>query len=678
MPETKRAWGGGGTVVVCNATMATAGLWSKLAGAVLDPIIIQVLTESLQFPTMTPVQAAAIPPLLTCKDVSVDAETGSGKTLSFLVPIAQMLLFGKEPSSRHRKPSSCVKAVIIVPTRELASQVHTVAVAFFRLLPGAIKPVPLIGGTAPASTVGGGSNGAGPSQKYASDMRLVIATPGRLNAAISQNAINCSRLDILVLDEADRLLDMGFAVTLTAILTRLPKQRRTGLYSATQTAEVEELARAGLRNPVRVAVRVRTVQEVAVEEDLNASVPASKAQPVVKRQRIPASLTCYYAIQPQSEKLALLLQLLARNGEEKFIVYFITCACVDYHNRLSLADMLAAVEEKSERSDSDIRRISAASRSFFTLHGKLAQARRTKSLEEFAASKNGVLLCTDVAARGIDIPDVDWVVQFDPPQDPDAYIHRVGRTARLGRRGSAVLFLSPYEDAYADFLAVRKCPVQPLLMQCAANAKGDQGTSTPDLAATTVNALVRTAILKDRAVLEASEKAFLSYIRAYKEHKCSYLLKFDNIDVNSIAESFGLLRLPKFHEFKRLRAKIDFHWDKSIKVRDIAFKDTRREAHRQRQIKDAYDNRDERREALEAKSKKKKVGSAKRKRQKKAAKEAAGASRPQSRNAGGAGCTDESEDDFGQEAWQLRKLKRGKLSQEQFETITGFERDNED
>lgn len=588
--------------------MATAGSWDSLAGTKLDNVLVETLVE-LSYPTMTPVQAAAVPPLLTSKDVCVQAETGSGKTLSFLVPIAQKLLF--PPPKRS---SRAVWAIVVLPTRELAAQVHAVAKKLFAALPGSISPVSLIGGSANAA----------PDDQYDGDHRVIIATPGRLSAAVAAKTIQYSKLEMLILDEADRLLDMGFSVTLTDILTKLPKQRRTGIYSATQTEEVESLARAGMRNPVRVVVKVR-----GVEGD------------VAKRRRIPASLRCYYALLPTEYKLSHLLQLLAKHPNEKFIVYFLTCACIDYYKRLPLQELLksAAIRGGVETKDREVT----------VLHGKMSQARRVKSLATYTTSDNGVLLCTDVAARGIDIPNVDWVVQFDPPQDPDAYIHRVGRTARLGREGNAVIYISPSEDAYIDFLRVRKCPVSEM--------NGEVSTENK----VAVDEAVRQASLKDRAVLEASEAAFLSYIRAYREHKCRYLLKLEEVDINGIADVFGLLRLPRFHEFKKFRGKIRKRGE-GVVVKDIAFKDRKREALRQAQIREAVKNRVERREALAAKSKKRKR---KNKRDKHAKVDVTDKQNVNDE--------EEEEEDFGKEAWQLRKLKRGKLTEKGFDEDCGYD-----
>lgn len=616
--------------------MATAGNWRSLRGVSLDATLVDALSNKLSFSSMTPVQAAAIPPLLSSKDVCVDAETGSGKTLSYLIPIAQTILFNK-----RAKPSAAVRALVIAPTRELAAQVHTVAAQLFDALPGGLFPVPLIGG---------GTASAAPDESFRNDLRVVIATPGRLAAVLYEGVLNVSKLELLVLDEADRLLDMGFSVTLTDILTRLPRQRRTGIYSATQTAEVEALARAGLRNPVRIAVRVRVREEVKAD---------GTTLPGTKRQRTPASLCCRYHVVSPRDKVAHLIQLLAKNPGDKFIVYVMTCACVDYYRRLPLAKMLEATTKSIARANSK-------SRLFSALHGKMPQGRREKSLAQFAASENGVLLCTDVAARGIDIPDVDWVLQFDPPQDPDAYIHRVGRTARLGRQGNALIYLAPSEDAYADFLQVRRCPVTKLEPDDLSQVE-----NTTDFGET-VRVIVRSATLGDRAILEASEAAFLSYIRAYKEHKCRYLLKMEDMDINSIADSFALFRFPRFHEFKRLRSKIASRKDETVNIRDIAYKDKTREKRRQEQIKEAIENRVQRRAALQAKSKK---GKKKKKRRDKI--DDGQIRGDMTKGKKRAAEEDDDVDDFSLEAMQLRKVKRGKLSQVAFDETTGYGADLE-
>lgn len=677
--------------------MATAGRWEELQGVQLHKTILEALKTKFEFPTMTPVQAAAIPPLLSCKDVCVEAETGSGKTLSFVIPIAQLLLYGRQrkQKSDSKKAAQCndeilnnrraVRAIILLPTRELAKQVHGVAQRLFKVLPGDVQPVPLIGGgltTSTATATGTGTGmAAGPDVNYAHDHRVIIATPGRLSAALCEGSLNTSALELLVMDEADRLLDMGFAVTVTDILTRLPKQRRTGMYSATQTREVEALARAGMRNPVRVTVRV------------HCTTTQNEGQQQQQRARIPVSVKCFYDIVSPRNKLASLMHILAEHNDSKVIVYLLTCACVEYLRKLPLEDMLQQSRQKwleqheQHQHEANVNSAKCATtRKFFALHGKMSQNKRQRSLSDFAEAQAAILFCTDVAARGIDIPDVDWVVQLDAPQDPDAYIHRVGRTGRLGREGRAIIFLSPWESNYVDFLQVRKCIVkrwrkqQQVAHDTAAGSSDvvgnnddnddDEGSNKFDqVMRTLIASEIRKATIDDRAVLEASEKAFLSFVRAYKEHRCSYLLKLNDVDFNSVADSFGLLRLPKFHEFKKVAHKIERRNVDGICIKDIKFKDKQREQKRQRDIENAIANRAERREALQAKSKKKKKK--KRKRNNNVT------NQPDSGAGDGAGQKyedEDEEDDFSMEAMQLRKLKKGKLTHAQFDKLAGYDK----
>lgn len=596
--------------------MAVAGKWAKLQGAKLDASLIDVLSTSLKFPTMTPVQAAAIPPLLTSHDVCVDAETGSGKTLSFLVPIAQTILFGRD-TVRAAVPSKETRALVILPTRELARQVHKVAQELFSLLPGKVEPYAVIGGDGLTDTN---------ALARARDLRVIIATPGRLNSELISGNLRTSQLEILILDEADRLLDMGFDVTLTSIFARLPKQRRTGLYSATQSEGVDELARAGLRNPVRVAV---TVRSKAAEDDSGENV----------RSRTPASLLASYLLIHQHNKLSALLEFLNARPEEKVIVYFLTCASVHFHSMLPL--------EKMQSSD--------VSRKYFTLHGKMMQQKRNRNLKLFSQSSNGVLFCTDVAARGIDLPDVDAVVQFDVPQDPDVYVHRVGRTARLGRSGHSIIFLTPEEESYIEFLKLRNCPVtnsedvelQPFSVNLDDDTPEDDGDENTN---TQVVKTVRECIVANRAVLDASEKGFLSYLRGYKEHKCRYILKLENLNITSLARSFHLLRMPKFHEFKKFKTKLaNFKKDHGIVVRDITYVDKAQEEKRQKLIKEAEEER--KKSGGRNKSKKRKEEEEKKKRAQKK-------QQRKKRQWEDSDDDDEEEEDFEEAARELKKKKK--------------------
>lgn len=264
------------------------------------------------------------------------------------------------------------------------------------------EPLLLVGGGSSDKTKGGASatsQDLSQFQKLSSD--IVIGTPGRVEDVLTRyDNMDVSELEVLILDESDVLLDMGFEVTLTSILSRLPRMRRTGLFSATNTSEVKRLCvKSGMRNPVVVDVAVSAIQkkEAANSKD--------------KQQATPSTLTNYYIISPLDEKLSRLLAFLHQHSNEKIIVFFLTCACVEYYS--------AVLKELD---------LPCTGFEYEALHGKLVQKRREKAMERFRERKGSTaLLCTDVAARGLDVPDVSWTVQFDAPVDPSSYVHRVGR-----------------------------------------------------------------------------------------------------------------------------------------------------------------------------------------------------------------------------------------------------------
>ncbi|KAJ8907080.1 hypothetical protein NDN08_003562 [Rhodosorus marinus] len=515
--------------VFASDEMATAGLWSSIRPQI-DKRIVKGLKGN-GFKTMTPVQAAAIAPILERKDVVVEAQTGSGKTLSFLVPMVQMLLSVPQTEELRKRQ---VFAIVIEPTRELAQQVHKVAVDLFASIGGENrlkKPALLVGGADHRKKKGGIEAMVDDIKSDGMSFQVLITTPGILQSVLEAKLLHTQTLELLILDEADQLLDLGFEFTLSSIFDRLPKQRRTGLYSATQTHQVDEITKAGLRDPIRVRVQV-----ISDEQKRSTST-------------LPESLTGLYHIANQEEKLAHLLGVIAARPDDKFIVYFLTCAMVDYYRRLELSEVLQG-------------------RVVLAISGKVWQKKRTRIMEEFRSSSSGILLCTDVAARGLDVPDVDFIVQFDPPQNPKSYVHRAGRTARLGREGRSLLYLHPSEEDYVEFLKVRNCEVQRL------DDVGDQAEQSKvkermlELAER-----ARKLMLKDRAVLESAEMAYLSYIRAYKEHHSSQILRFENLEAGPVARAFSLIRLPKVSEFKQFRTRIDFEEDKSVDYWAIPFAD---------------------------------------------------------------------------------------------------------
>ncbi len=351
---------------------------------------------------MTPVQSATIPLFMSNKDVAVEAVTGSGKTLAFVIPIIEILTKRKKFWTKNE-----VGALVVTPTRELATQI---AGMFEPFMPSGLSLCSLIGGR-DLQTDMDCINGQG--------AQIIVATPGRLIGLLERAESNLSsalrQLEVLVLDEADRLLELGFEKSINTILSYVPKQRRTGLFSATLTQDVKALMRAGMRNPVTI-----TVRDKQSSSDLTPT---------------PKSLCNYYLICSPVAKYSKLLSFLSQYNDKKIIVFFATCACVSYFSCIT-------------------RRLCSPLK-VLALHGKM-QSRRQKLFSEFASLSRGVLMCTDVLARGVDFPAVDWVVQFDPPSSAKAFVHRCGRTARMGSVGSALVMLLPTERDYVEFLELNQ------------------------------------------------------------------------------------------------------------------------------------------------------------------------------------------------------------------------------
>ncbi|KAF7432977.1 ATP-dependent rRNA helicase spb4 [Pleurotus ostreatus] len=544
-------------------TSASAGPWPES----LTPWIADVV-HSMGHTHMTPVQASTIPLFMKHKDVVVEAVTGSGKTLAFVIPTLERLV---RRESRLR--TNEVGALIISPTRSLATQIHSIFSQFLSSQSGmsfsnedededvakTLFPAPLLlisdAQSSPAQDI----------QRFLSTgADIVIGTPGRMEEFLlgkGKSVVSVKELEVLVLDEADRLLDLGFQATLARIITHLPKQRRTGLFSATMTDALSELVRVGLRNPARIVVKVQTKKNVKGQE-----------QQLIEEQRIPANLQNYYISCRTSEKLIQLTRVIkheiTQHGTSQFIVYFATCACVDYFYRVLPLFLPSSV-------------------TLYSLHGHLIPAARTRTLAAFASaltvsSSPSILLATDVAARGLDLPHVDAVVQFDPPADPKVFSHRCGRTARAGRAGRAWTLLAGREVEYVDLMAVRKIPLKshPMFTDDGKSRETpeDDEAQSEDSSVNTYLETIRTMALKDRAVFDQAAKAFVSFVRAYSKHEASYIFRIKDLDLVGVAKSFGLLRLPRMPELPQAnRAQwmdADVNWD------TYAYADSAQEAKR--------------------------------------------------------------------------------------------------
>ncbi|XP_041916395.1 ATP-dependent RNA helicase DDX55 [Alosa sapidissima] len=581
---------------------STAGKWDSLP-VKLDNNIIQTLDE-LKFTHMTPVQAACIPLFMSNKDVAAEAVTGSGKTLAFVIPILQILQKREEKLKKLQ-----IGALIITPTRELALQISEVVGRFLQRYPQ-FRQILLVGGSNPIDDV----------EKFKSQgANIIVATPGRLEDMFRRKAdgldlASCVKtLDVLVLDEADRLLGMGFEASLNTILGYLPKQRRTGLFSATQTQELEKLVRAGLRNPVRIAVKEK-------------GVAASNSQ------KTPARLSNYYTMCRAEEKFNTLVTFLRQHKNEKQLVFFSTCACVEYFGKA-----LEALIKKV---------------TILCIHGKMEKKdKRSKIFSEFRELKSGILVCTDVMARGIDIPDVHWVLQYDPPSSASSFVHRCGRTARIGNTGNALVFLLPMEETYVNFLSInQKCPLQKL-------------PRIKDVV--DVLPKVKALALSDRAIFEKGMRAFVSYIQAYAKHECSLIFRIKDLDFATLARGFALLRMPKMPEL-RGKSFPDFQ-EEAVDTDTIRFKDKQREKQRQKKIAEQKEKPEIPRKSFIKNKAWSKQNNKKEKKKKNAAKR---------KRAEGSDVEDEDMAELLSDTRLLKKLKKGKISTEDFDNQMSGRRDS--
>ncbi len=325
----------------------------------------------------TPIQEQAIPMGLAGKDIVGSAQTGTGKTAAFLLPILQRLMNG---------PKGTLRALILTPTRELAEQILIAAQAYGRHTE--VKAVAVYGGVGMAPQTRALKRG----------IDIVVATPGRLLDHMGRGHVDSSTLEVLVLDEADRMLDMGFAPDVLKILESLPSERQTMCFSATISADVDRLARRALNKHAEVEIGRRAEVADGVEHIL-------------------------VAVDKNNKRNALLRMLREVPGKGRTLVFTRT-----KHGADKLAFFL-------RREDVNVS----------ALHGGKTQISRDKALARFKDGKAQVLVATDVAARGIDIDDILMVVNYDVPHDPEVYIHRVGRTARAGGFGVALTLMSPDE-----------------------------------------------------------------------------------------------------------------------------------------------------------------------------------------------------------------------------------------
>ncbi|KAI5787092.1 dead box ATP-dependent rna helicase [Geopyxis carbonaria] len=436
----------------------------------LHPATMKAI-ETMGHTKMTEVQARTIPPCMAGRDVLGAAKTGSGKTLAFLIPAVEML------SALRFKPRNGTGVIIITPTRELAMQILGVA-----------KELMEHHSQTFAITIGG-ANRRQEADKLVKGVNLLVATPGRLLDHLQNTpGLVVKNLRALVLDEADRILEMGFEDEMRQIIKLLPSEnRQTMLFSATQTTKVEDLARISLR-PGPLYINVDYHKEASTVEGLEQG----------------------YVICEADKRFLLLFSFLKRFTKKKVIVFFSSCASVKYYSELLNYIDLPVLD----------------------LHGKQKQQKRTNTFFEFKNAKQGTLICTDVAARGLDIPLVDWIVQFDPPDDPRDYIHRVGRTARgANAKGRSLMFLLPNEVGFLKYLKEARVPVVEF--------------EFPAKKLVNVQSQLEKLIGENYYLNKSAKDGYKSYLQAYASHSLRSVFDVHKLDLVKVAKSFGFQNPPK-------------------------------------------------------------------------------------------------------------------------------------
>ncbi|KAF9918973.1 ATP-dependent RNA helicase [Lobosporangium transversale] len=422
------------------------------------------------FTKMTEVQARTIPPLLAGRDVLGAAKTGSGKTIAFLVPAVELLYKLKF------KPRNGTGVIIISPTRELALQIFGVAKDLLKYHNQTF------------GIVIGGANRKAEADKLAKGVNLLVATPGRLLDHLQNTkGFVFKNLKALVIDEADRILECGFEDEMKQIIKIIPKEgRQSMLFSATQTTKVTDLARISLKaGPLYINVDEK--KETATADGLEQG----------------------YVICESDKRFLLLFTFLKKNLKKKVIVFFSSCNSVKYH-----AELLNYIDIP-----------------VLDLHGRQKQQKRTTTFFEFINAPTGILLCTDVAARGLDIPAVDWIIQFDPPDDPRDYIHRVGRTARAGTSGKSLLFLLPSEVGFLRYLKHAKVPLNEYQF--------------PASKISNVQSQLEKLVEKNYYLNKSARDGYRSYLQSYASYAQKAIFDVNKLDLVKVAKAFGFSVPPK-------------------------------------------------------------------------------------------------------------------------------------
>jgi len=455
-------------VATKNASIMSDVAFESLEGKVSAHTLKAI--KEMGYTHMTEIQAQSIPPLLEGRDILAAARTGSGKTLGFLIPAIELIYKLKF------MPRNGTGVMILSPTRELAMQTFGVLRELMQFHSHTF------------GLIMGGADRKTEAAKLSKGVNILVATPGRL----LDHMQNCpdfifKNVQCLVIDEADRILDIGFEEEMKQIIRLLPKKRQTMMFSATQTRKTEDLARISLKGePLYVGVDDKQTEATS------------------------AALEQGFVVSPADKRFLLLFTFLKKNRKKKVMVFLSSCMSVKFHYELlNYVDLPCTC-----------------------IHGKQKQSKRTETFFKFCNATEGTLLCTDVAARGLDIPLVDWIVQYDPPDDPKEYIHRVGRTARgEGGTGHALLILRPEELGFLRYLKQAKVPL---------NEYEFGWNKIANIQPQLEKLIEKNYFLNKSALL-----AYKSYVAAYAAHSLKSVFDINALDLKAVAKAFGFTVPPR-------------------------------------------------------------------------------------------------------------------------------------
>ena len=543
-------------------------MWNKIGEQFkLDEEIPKILNNIYQFNKITKVQYIVINEFLKNEDVIVKSVTGSGKTLSYIIPLFQRLINYSKENLEYKNQTL---ALILLPARELSEQVLKDILNFINNMKYKFTFQLLIGGKKVENDI----------EKYNNEIpNIIIATPGRLIDIDEKVKINFQNLQIFILDEADKMLDMGFEVEISYILSKIPKQRRTGLFSATVTSNIENIIKAGMRNPIFIDIKIQNNKSNDIfinEKDLKKPIssqgsyykviPFNKDNNKINNsiQELPQGLYQYYIeIKNMKYKIPHLIHILNMiyNGLEKrkIMIFLSTCNSVDYFNLL-----LPLLFKKLSMTDFSISK----------LHSKISQNKRNKEYKLFKIenkNKLNILLSTDLASRGIDIPNIDMIIQFDPPKTDDSYIHKAGRTARVDNKGISLLFLNENELTFLNYMKQKGIFIQKWEDQIIKKEEDvDLIFSENNKNGISVLNCIKEINISDKWIYDKAVNTFVSFLRYYQEIELKYIFHYPNLDIGNFANSLQLLKLPRLKK-KDFDSVKNFIPDEFIQPKDLIY-----------------------------------------------------------------------------------------------------------